>query len=232
MSIYAIGDPHLSFDERVDKPMDIFGPAWDNHAQRLMENWIKTVRPEDTVIVAGDISWALSKDEAYADFEWLHSLPGQKVIIKGNHDLWWTGITRLNSLYDDVYFLQNTFFAAGDTAICGSRGWLCPGFEGYSQQDEKIYKREILRLEASLKMAADAGYEDIVGVLHYPPTNDKFQRSGFTELFEKYKVRNVVYGHLHGKESYSKGIKGNLNGVSYQLVSLDYLDACPKLIRR
>ncbi|MCI5885818.1 MAG: metallophosphoesterase [Clostridiales bacterium] len=231
MSIYAIGDPHLSFDERLDKPMDIFGDAWDNHAERLKENWIREIKEDDTVILAGDISWGLTKDEAYADFEWLHQLPGMKVIIKGNHDLWWTGITRLNMLYDDMFFLQNTYYLAEGTAICGSRGWICPGYDGFTPQDEKIYRRELLRLEASLKMARDSGIEDIIGVLHYPPTNDKLQKSGFTELFEKYGVRNVVYGHLHGKDAYRNGLNANLNGVRYQLVSLDYIDACPVLLK-
>ncbi len=231
MSIYAIGDPHLSFDERLDKPMDIFGDAWDNHAERLKENWIREIKEDDTVILAGDISWGLTKDEAYADFEWLHQLPGMKVIIKGNHDLWWTGITRLNMLYDDMFFLQNTYYPAEGTAICGSRGWICPGYDGFTPQDEKIYRRELLRLEASLKMARDSGIEDIIGVLHYPPTNDKLQKSGFTELFEKYGVRNVVYGHLHGKDAYRNGLNANLNGVRYQLVSLDYIDACPVLLK-
>lgn len=231
MSIFAIGDLHLSFDERVDKPMDIFGSVWESHAEKLKEKWIETVEDKDTVILAGDISWALTKEEAYADFEWLHNLPGQKVIIKGNHDLWWTGITKLNDIYDDIYFLQNTFYEAENTAICGTRGWVCPGHEGFDSHDEKIYKRELLRLEASLAMAKEKGFDDIIGVLHYPPTNDKLQKSGFTELFEKYGVRKVVYGHLHGKESYSKGLKANLNGVSYGLVSLDYLDAEPTLIK-
>lgn len=231
MSIYAIADLHLSFDERIDKPMDIFGSQWENHAERLKENWIKTVTDEDIVIIPGDISWALVKDEAYKDIEWIHNLPGKKVITKGNHDLWWTGITKLNKLYDDVYFLQNTIYEAEGVAICGSRGWLCPGYDGFTEQDEKIYRRELLRLEASLEMAKKAGFEEIIGVLHYPPTNDKFQKSGFTELFEKYGVKTVIYGHLHGKDSYKHGLQANYNGVNYSLVSLDYLDACPKLIR-
>ena len=230
MSIYAIGDLHLSFDERVDKPMDIFGPLWANHTERLKENWINTVREPDTVIIAGDISWGLTKDEAYADFEWIHQLPGRKVIIKGNHDLWWTGITKLNQLYDDVYFLQNHFYAADGYAICGSRGWICPGNDGFTPQDEKIYKRELLRVEASLKAAKQAGYERIIGVLHYPPTTEKFQNSGFTELFTEYGAETVVYGHLHGPEVFKNGLQAVFNGTRYMLVSLDYLRACPKLI--
>lgn len=231
MSIFAIGDLHLSFDERVDKPMGVFGHLWDNHEERLKKNWIENISDDDTVIIAGDISWALAKDEAYKDIEWIHDLPGKKVIIKGNHDLWWTGITKLNQLHDDVYFLQNTFYEAEGVAICGSRGWTCPGTDSFTQKDEKIYKRELLRVEASLKMAKDAGFEEIIGMLHYPPTNDKMQPSEFTALFEKYGVRKVVYGHLHGPDVFSHGIKGNLNGVSYSLVSLDYLEAMPLKIK-
>ena len=230
MSIYAIGDLHLSFDERVDKPMDVFGELWLNHHQRLKENWEKTVTDNDTVIIAGDISWALVKEEAYADFAWIHQLPGKKVIIKGNHDLWWTGITKLNKLYDDITFLQNDYYVADGYAICGSRGWICPGNDDFSSQDEKIYKRELLRVEASLKMAKAAGYEKIIGVLHYPPTNEKFQMSGFTELFSRNGAEQVVYGHLHGKDVFKNGLSGNLNGVSYRLVSLDYVNAVPALI--
>ncbi len=231
MSIFAIGDLHLSFDERVDKPMDVFGHLWDGHEERLKKNWIENISDRDTVILAGDLSWALQKDEAYKDIEWIHELPGRKVVIKGNHDLWWTGIKKLNQLHEDVYFLQNTFFDAEGTAICGSRGWTCPGSDSFTQKDEKIYRRELLRVEASLKLAKEEGYEEIIGALHYPPTNDKMQVSGFTELFEKYDVRKVVYGHLHGPDVFGNGLQGNLNGVSYSLVSLDYLKAMPMKVK-
>lgn len=231
MAIYAIADLHLSFDERVEKPMDIYGKRWENHAQRLKDNWIENIKAEDFVLLAGDISWALKPDEALIDLEWIHELPGTKILLKGNHELWWQSITRLNKLYDDMYFLQNTFFEAEGYAICGSRGWLCPGSEEFDENDRKIYQRELLRLEMSLAGAASAGHEKILGMMHYPPTNDKHQSSGFTELFEKYGVKKVVYGHLHGKEVWSKGIQDILNGVEYKLVSLDYLDAMPLKIK-
>lgn len=232
MSIYALGDLHLSFDERVEKPMDIFGPAWVNHTDKLEENWRRLVGPADTVIIAGDISWGLKLDETMADFDWIHGLPGKKVITKGNHDLWWGSISKLNKLYDDITFLQNHCYLLeeGKTAICGSRGWICPGTEGFDEHDNKIFERERLRLRMSLEEAKAAGAETIIGVLHYPPTNDKMQSSEFTEIMSEFGVKTCVYGHLHGKDSFKNGIKGVLNGVEYKLVSLDYLDGVPELI--
>lgn len=227
MKIFAIADLHLSFDGSVEKPMDIYGGQWINHTEKLKENWEETITKNDTVLIPGDISWALKREEAIADLEWIHNLPGQKVMIKGNHDLWWTGVGRLNKLYDDMFFLQNDFFAAGDMAICGSRGWVCPGSDEFSQHDNKIYEREILRLDFSLSAAKAAGFEKILGMLHYPPTNDKMQNSGFTDLFCKYGVKKVVYGHLHGKDGFKNGLKSILNGVEYKLVSVDYLECKP-----
>ena len=231
MNIYAIGDLHLSFDERIEKPMDIFGERWVNHYIKLKENWEKIVKEDDYVIIAGDISWGLRLDEAMADFEWIHQLPGKKIITKGNHDLWWSSISRLNKLYDDITFLQNTVYMIEDkVAVCGTRGWICPGTDGFDSHDQKIYNREVLRLKLSLDEAKKKNPEYIIGVLHYPPTNDKFQPSDFTDTMTEYGVRKCVYGHLHGTEAFKNGFKGVLNGVNYSLVSLDYLDAVPKLI--
>lgn len=231
MNIYAIGDLHLSFDERIEKPMDIFGERWVGHYVKLKENWEKTVKEDDYVIIAGDISWGLRLDEALADFEWIHHLPGKKIITKGNHDLWWSSISKLNKLYDDITFLQNTAYMIEDRiAICGTRGWICPGTDGFDSHDRKIYDREVLRLKLSLDEAKKKNPEYIIGVLHYPPTNDKFQPSEFTDLMAEYGVRKCVYGHLHGKDAFKNGFKGVLNGVNYSLVSLDYLDAMPQLL--
>ncbi|MGN0659177.1 MAG: metallophosphoesterase [Emergencia sp.] len=231
MKIFAIGDLHLSFDERIAKPMDIFGPRWINHHERVKEHWERLVGDEDLVIIPGDISWGLRQEEALADFAWIHALPGRKVITKGNHDLWWTGITKLNRLYDDMTFLQNHCYMADEhTAVCGTRGWICPGTEGFDSHDQKIYDREILRLRFSLEEAASAGAKTVIAALHYPPTNDKMQGSGFTDLLEEFGVKTCVYGHLHGKEAFRNGITGVFRGVEYRLVSLDYLEGEPKLI--
>lgn len=229
MAIYAISDLHLGFDARVEKPMDIYGDRWINHAEKIKKDWTERVRDEDTVIIAGDISWALKLEEARADLEWINALPGKKVLIKGNHELWWNGIKKMNMMYDSIYFLQNTFYEVeeetGNTAICGSRGWLCPGTDGFSEDDRKIYERELLRLELSLSAAKAAGFKDnIIAALHFPPTNENHNISGFTELFEKYGVKQVVYGHLHGKEIWKRGLQGILNGVRYSLAAQDYTD--------
>lgn len=230
MKIYAIGDLHLSFDPRIEKPMDIFGPRWERHYEKVENHWRGLVQPEDLVILPGDISWGLRQEEAEADLAWIHNLPGRKVITKGNHDLWWTTITKLNKLYDDITFLQNKCYLAGDIAVCGSRGWICPGVDGFTEHDQKIYDRELLRLGLSLEEARKEGVKTIIAALHFPPTNDKLQKSGFTELLERYGVKTCVYGHLHGKEAFKNGIKGILNGVEYKLVSLDYLEGKPELI--
>jgi predicted phosphohydrolase len=225
MSIYVISDLHLSFSPAIDKPMDVFGAEWLNHAERVKEHWIDTVSENDTVIIAGDISWALKLEDAIWDLDWLSELPGEKVLVKGNHDLWWSSVTKLNAVTTaNMHFLQNNFFDADGYAICGSRGWLCPGDEHYSEHDEKIYKREVLRLRASLTSAKEAGFSKIIGVLHFPPTNDNLADSGFTELFEEFGVEQVFYGHLHGtEEGFRGGLSGNRGGVEYKLVSVDYL---------
>ena len=228
MSIYAISDLHLSFAENVQKPMDIFGGEWLNHTERVKAHWEDTISGDDTVIVGGDTSWALKFEDAIADLEWIQKLPGRKVFIKGNHDLWWNSIKRLNSMFgDDMRFVQNDFCEAEGIAICGSRGWLCPGDECFAEQDEKIYNRELLRLRSSFTAARDAGFSKIVGVLHFPPTNEKFQRSGFTDLFSEFQVDRAFYGHLHGAEGFRRGVKGKIDGTEYKLISLDYLKCIP-----
>lgn len=231
MSIYAISDLHLSLSPNIDKPMDIYGGAWINHVEKIRCNWTEKIKEDDTVIIPGDVSWALKLDDAKADLNWIEELPGKKVIIKGNHDLWWSSITKMNGMFETITFLQNDFYEAEGCAICGSRGWSCPGSEGFEASDEKIYKRELLRLEASLKAAKEKGFENIIGALHYPPTNEKKQLSEFNGLFEKYNVKKVIYGHLHGADAVKNREAVNYNGVSYKLVSVDALDCMPIQIK-
>lgn len=226
-NVYIIGDVHLSMDLNVDKPMDIYGGVWEKHSQRLYDNWQGKIKKNDVVILAGDISWGLKLSEAMADLQWLSNLNGQKVIFKGNHDLWWGSISKLNKLFDNITFIQNDFFHVGDIAICGTRGWVCPGSDQFEENDDKLYKRELLRLETSLSKAKEAGFEKIIGVLHYPPTNEKRQPSGFTEMFEKYGVKQVFYGHLHNEEAKRNKSIVNFNGVSYKLISFDAIDGDP-----
>jgi predicted phosphohydrolase len=226
MSIYAIADLHLSFS--AEKPMDIYGGEWVNHTEKVKQNWESMIRDEDTVIIPGDSSWALRFEEAKTDLKWISELPGKKVFIKGNHDLWWNSVGKLNALFENMYFLQNTFYEAEGFAICGSRGWTCPGDDDFTAQDEKIYLRELGRLRLSLESAANAGYGGkIIGAIHFPPASDNLKTSGFTELFEKYGTVKVVYGHLHGKDAYGNGLKGKRNNIEYILTSTDYLKCAP-----
>lgn len=224
MSIHAVGDLHLSLDSRIEKPMDVFGKEWENHHIRLAEYWKTTVTEEDTVIVAGDISWGLRLEEAKADLDFVASLPGKKVLIKGNHDLWWNSISKLNAMYDSMIFLQNSCVKAEGWYICGSRGWICPGNDEFSQDDEKLYKRECGRIKLSLEAAANRQAQNIIVAMHYPPTNDKLQPSAFTKMYQEAGVKKVVYGHLHGKSNFRRGLQGHFCGADYQLVSLDYLE--------
>ncbi len=226
MSLFSIADLHLSMSR--EKPMDIFGGWWINHTETLENHWISTISEMDTVIIPGDISWALKFEEAKQDLDWLSALPGRKILVKGNHDLWWTSIQKMQNLYNNIEFIQNSSAVYQGYALCGTRGWLCPGESGFDVHDDKIYKRELGRLEFSLASARNRGCAKIIGILHFPPTNERLEPSGFTELFEKYQVEVVVYGHLHGEEAYKYGLQGNRNAVDYRLTSCDFL-ACKPL---
>lgn len=233
MKIFAVADLHLSFDENIDKPMDIFGPGWENHADRLKSNWKKLVADDDIVLIPGDISWALRIEEAMADFEWIHALPGRKIISKGNHDLWWSRIHYLNSLYDDIIFLQNDCYSVEGEGIviAASRGWPYPGSDEYTEHDEKIYARELLRMKMGLDAAkaSDPGSK-IIACLHYPPAAPSGRETEFTKLLEEYGVWKCVYGHLHGMPAFNTGIKGMCRGIEYILASFDYIGGVPKII--
>lgn len=229
MSIYAISDLHLSLAPGIEKPMDVFGPRWHNHVERLEENWCSVVKDNDTVIVAGDISWALKLEDARYDLEWVDALPGHKVLLKGNHDLWWTGITKLNQMYETITFVQNDSYGAEGFVICGTRGWLTPDNDEFTEADEKIYKRELLRLESSLQ-SASASEGELIGVMHYPPVSKTDAYSGFQQLFENYGVKRVFYGHIHGEAKFKNTIRDNHHGIDYQLISVDYLNCKPLLI--
>ena len=236
MSIYAIADLHLSMAPSVDKPMDIYGARWYNHAERLKEKWLGMIKSSDTVIIAGDISWALKLEDAKYDLDWIDDLPGKKVIFKGNHDLWWNGINKLNKMYDNTSFVQNDFYYAEDIYICGTRGWITPDSDDYTKADEKVYRRELLRLKASLDKARAhmkaAGQEgEILGVLHYPPVSKPASFSSFQQTFEDYGVKHVLYGHIHGEDGFKNTIKGRHHGIEYSLISLDYLNCVPVCVK-
>ncbi|MBD7910239.1 metallophosphoesterase [Clostridium cibarium] len=227
MALYAISDLHLAFND--DKPMDIFGEKWNEHHKKIKENWITKVKDEDTVLIAGDISWAMRAEDSLTDLEWIDNLPGKKIISKGNHDYWWGSISKLNSMFEKTKFLQNNFFVYRDYAICGTRGWICPGTDRFTEKDKKIYLRELIRLKLSLDEAKKAGYSKIIAMLHYPPTNEKFEESGFTSVMEEYVVEKVIYGHLHGP-SLNRVLNGYFNEVEYIMTSADFIDFNPKMI--
>lgn len=227
MALYAISDLHLAFT--TDKPMDIFGAKWLKHDEKIKENWIKKITDEDTVLIAGDISWSMRSDESKVDLDWIDALPGKKIISKGNHDYWWGGISKLNRMYENTKFLQNNFYTYEDYAICGSRGWILEGSDRFTEKDKKIFDRELIRLKLSLDKAKEAGYENIVVMIHYPPMNEKRENSAFTNLFKEYGVKKVIYGHLHGP-SLANVLNGEHEGIEYLMTSCDFLDFDPKRI--
>lgn len=228
MALYAISDLHLSLSG--DKPMDVFSEEWKNHDMRIRENWLKKVKEEDTVLLAGDLSWSMKLQGGKEELDFVAGLPGRKIIIKGNHDYWWGSITKLNSMYDNMDFIQNNFFAYEDYAICGTRGWVLPGSSLFKEEDEKIFRREVLRLKMSLDAAKKKGFQKFIVMIHYPPVNETFKDSEFTDIFEEYGVEKVIYGHLHGK-SLQRVMTGERNGVEYILTSCDYIGFDPVLIK-
>jgi len=233
MRIHAISDLHLSLS--VNKPMDIFGDRWSNYMDRLQEEWKSTVGDEDYVIVPGDISWATYLDEAVADFKFINELPGKKIISKGNHDYWWTTANKLSKFkeqhdFENIEFMHNNCFVIGDIVLCGTRGWQCPGDEGFEAEDDKIYHRELQRLELSLKSAPPEKAAQIYVSLHYPPFNSQHQPSDFVGIMKKYGVRKCIYGHLHGY-SFKNAVQGDYDGIEFSLVSADYLNFRPVLLK-
>lgn len=228
MKIYGIGDLH--FGTMVNKPMDYFGEHWNNHTEKIIGEWKKAVRPEDIVLLPGDISWAMRLGQAKNDLDLIADLPGTKICIRGNHDYWWQKITHLNSLYESIYFLQNKSYVIEKTGICGTRGWICPGHKNFTEEDLKIYMREATRLKLSLDNAIAKGANNIIVMLHYPPTNENHEPSLFTELIEEYPVKHVVYGHLHDKVSHDLAMQGIVNGTKYHLIAADYINFRLKMI--
>ena len=229
MKIFGIGDLHLSRDG--NKPMDIFGKNWDNHSEILIQNWTEKVSKQDVILIPGDISWGMRLREAEADLKLLQQLPGQKVCIRGNHDYWWEKVGKLNASFRGICFLQNKAFVIGSLAICGSRGWVCPNSISFSEEDEKIFKRELIRLQLSLEDALKKSAKEIIVMLHYPPVYRLERSSSITALIQHYPVSQVIYGHLHDENSWQEAIQGTYEGIDYKLVSADYLSFVPAVIK-
>ena len=228
MAIYTIGDLHLSFND--PKPMDIFGENWANHEEKIKQDWIAKVKPEDTIIHPGDFSWAMYLKDTVKDFEYLNSLPGKKIMLKGNHEYWWTTVTSMRKFlkennFQNIDFLYNNSFEYENKILCGTRGWSLVDEE----IDEKLINRELGRLELSLQDGAKKAGEnkEIIVFMHYPPiTKNKIlseEEMKFIELMKKYNVKRCYYGHLHGNSIYD-AVEGKIQGIELKLVSADGLD--------
>ena len=224
MALYAIGDLHLCLG--APKPMDIFGGAWVGYMDKLKEG-LSVITAEDTTVLLGDLSWALDLPSSAADFAWINQIPGKKIILKGNHDYWWSTAAKFRNFcsangFRDMELLNNNCFEYDGIAICGTRGWFYEE-ERSGEHDEKVYKRELLRLEASLKAAGDR--KKIV-FLHYPPRYKGYECPDILNLLAIYDVRQCFYGHLHGG-SHKLAMEGLWDGVDFRLVAADYLDFKP-----
>ena len=227
MALYAIGDLHLSLG--AEKPMDVFGGNWVGYMDKL-EAGLSVIQPEDTTVLLGDLSWALDLSGAKDDFAWINRIPGRKIILKGNHDYWWSTAAKFYKFceengFSDQYILNNNHFEYNGWAICGTRGWFFEE-ERSGQHDEKVFKRELLRLEASLQSAGELAK---MVFLHYPPRYKGYQCDEILALLEKYEVRRCFYGHLHGP-SHKLAMEGLWDGIEFRLVSGDFLDFQPFLV--
>ena len=224
MALYAIGDLHLALS--TEKPMDIFGGAWSGYMEKLKEG-LSVIKPEDTTVLLGDLSWTLDLQSAKEDFAWIDQIPGRKIILKGNHDYWWSTAAKFYSFCDennfsDLYILNNNHYEYNGIAICGTRGWFFEE-EKSGEHDEKVFKRELLRLEASLQSAGDLPK---IVFLHYPPRYKGYECPEIITLLNKYDVRQCFYGHLHGA-SHGLAMEGLWDGIEYRLVSADKLNFHP-----
>ncbi len=239
MKVFAASDLHLSFAGPVDlmaldqvpmyKPMDVFGPHWQNCYQKIYDHWNDMVSEEDWVLMPGDLSWAMTLEECRYDFDFISRLKGKIILIRGNHDYWWQGIGKVKkALPANVYALQHDSLVVGSKVVCGSRGWILPGSNEWTEADNRIYLRELLRLEMSLLEAKKASLPIIV-MMHYMPALRPDQPSGFTQLMQQYQVDSCIYGHLHG-DAASRKIEGEYWGIRFYNASIDLLDFQPKII--
>lgn len=225
MSLFAIADTHLSLG--TNKPMDSF-PGWNDYVARLGNNWNSIVKEEDTVVIAGDISWAMNFDELYEDFSFLNDLNGKKIIVKGNHDYWWNTLSKMNKFiaennFDSINILQNNSYDVEGISVCGSRGWM---FESSEEHDEKILSREVGRIKMSLDSAVN---ENRILFLHYPPITTNSSCDEILDTLKEYGIKKCFYGHLHGMAT-KYAFDGEYDGIDFKLISADRLSFVPKLI--
>ena len=226
MALFVLSDPHLSLG--CDKPMDVFG-GWQNYVERLESSWRRQIGAEDTVVLPGDISWAMDLEHCTEDFRFLHDLPGKKILGKGNHDYWWTTMNKMKNFlaqngFDSLDFLFNNAFFYEELAICGTRSWF---FDGKQEHDDKMLNRELGRLRTSLQMAGDR--EKLV-FLHYPPIFAENRAEEILQLLKEYQVKECYFGHLHGYAA-AAAWQGESDGIRFRLVSADALKFSPLRIR-
>ena len=230
MSIYVIGDLHLSF--KNPKPMNIFGDNWDNHEEKIKQDWLSKVKEEDTVVLAGDFSWAMKIEDALDDFQYINELPGKKILLKGNHDYWWTTVTSMRKFLSEhnlnnIDFLYNNSFEVENKILCGTRGWSL--LEEDSVEDKKIISREIGRLKLSIQdgIKRFGNEKEIIAFLHYPPISQtnilKNEPSPFIDIIRQNKIKKCFYGHLHGS-SIKDAVNGNIDEIELRLISADGVD--------
>ena len=224
MALYAIGDLHLSLG--TDKPMDVFGGAWVGYLDKL-RNGVSVIKEDDTTVLMGDLSWALDLENATEDFSWINQIPGRKIILKGNHDYWWNTASKFYKFcqekgFSNQWILNNNHYEYDRYAICGTRGWFFEE-ERSGEHDEKVFRREVMRLEVSLKSAGDR--EKLV-FLHYPPMYKGYTCYEIIDLLHRYDVRQCYYGHLHGA-SHGLALEGQWDGIEYRLLSADRLNFQP-----
>ncbi|WP_101697855.1 metallophosphoesterase [Clostridium minihomine] len=225
MALYAIADLHLSLG--ANKPMDVF-EGWQGYVAKLEQHWHRIVKEEDTVVIAGDISWAMKLEETQKDFQFLNSLPGKKLLLKGNHDYWWSTKSKIDTYFaangfDSLQIVHNNSYAVGEFGVCGTRGWL---YNAASDEDIKIVKREVGRLNASIDHALAQGLEPIV-FLHYPPVYDGMVCKEILEVLLSRGIRKCYFGHIHGTQASKRAVTGEYQGIELHLISCDYLGFAP-----
>jgi hypothetical protein len=229
MELFGIADLHLSLSGQ--KPMHVFGDNWRDHAVRIARAWDATVGVDDVVLCPGDLSWAMRLSEAQTDLAWIAARPGRKVLGRGNHDYWWSSISKVRAaLPPGCLALQNDALRVGDWVVAGSRLWALPGSTEFGPDDDKIFKRELGRLELSLAAAAGlaGGALPIVAALHFPPATADGAATPCTDLLERFGVRLCVFGHLHGAAAHRTAIEGEHRGVRYALIACDHLEFAPR----
>lgn len=229
MSLFAIADLHLSLG--TDKPMDVFH-GWSDYVPRLKENWEKLITPDDTVVIGGDISWAMKLEECYEDFRFIHELPGQKIFLKGNHDYWWQTKKKIEDFlilngFDSIRILFNNAYEVGGFAVCGTRGWY---YDKEGEHDVKVINREIGRLKTSYAAALATGKRPIV-FLHYPPVYGDIECEEIMDALIELGVKTCYYGHLHGERTHKNAVLGDYKGIDFHLISCDYTRFLPVLVR-